>query len=127
MYFNWAMFLKALRLSLLGQPFRVRRWAYVLFFSALFLMFLAFVAFGRALDFLLFPGFKRQPVAQPVFIIAPPRSGTTLVQRLFSLDQDRFVHLKMYQTIFPAVCFQKLFNGIAWLDRTLGRPGERLL
>jgi len=127
MYFNWRMFLKALRLSLFGQPFRVRRWAYVLFFSGLFLLFLAFVAVGRALDYLLFPGFKRQPVAQPVFIIAPPRSGTTLVQRLFSLDHERFVHLKMYQTIFPSVCFQRLFDGIAWIDRTLGRPAERVL
>lgn len=127
MYFNWRMFLKALRLSLFGQPFRVRRWAYVLFFSGLFLLFRLFVMVGRALDHVFFPGFKRQPVARPVFIIAPPRSGTTLVQRLFSLDRERFVHLKMYQTIFPAVCFQRLFDAVAWVDRTLGRPGERLL
>jgi hypothetical protein len=127
MFFNWRMFLKALRLSLFHQPFSVRRWAYVLFFSALFLLFLCFVAVGRALDRLFFPGFKRQPLIQPVFIIAPPRSGTTLVQNLLSLDADRFVHLKMYQTIFPAVCYQRCFDLFGWLDGVLGRPLTRVL
>jgi len=37
------------------------------------------------------------------------------------------VNLKMYQTIFPAVCFQRSFDALAWMDRVLGRPGERLL
>jgi omega-hydroxy-beta-dihydromenaquinone-9 sulfotransferase len=127
MFFNWRMFRRALRLALFGQPFRIRRWAYVLFFTGLFLLFLGFVVLGRALDHIFFPGFKRQPVTQPVFIIAPPRSGTTLVQNLFSLDADRFVHLKMYQTIFPAVCFQRIFDALGWLDRSLGRPVMRLL
>ena len=127
MFFNWRMFGRALRLALFGQPFSLRRWVYVLFFSGLFLLFLGFVALGRALDHVLFPGFKRQRVTQPVFIIAPPRSGTTLVQNLFSLDADRFVHLKMYQTIFPAVCYQRCFDALGWLDRTLGRPVTRCL
>jgi len=121
------MFGRALRIALFQQPFSVRRWAYVLFFTGLFLLFLGFVAIGRALDHLLFPGFKRQPVGQPVFIIAPPRSGTTLVQNLFSLDEERFVHLKMYQTIFPAVCYQRCFNALGRLDGLIGRPATRLL
>ena len=123
MFFNWRMFRRALRLALFQQPFSLRRWAYVIFFSGLFLLFLGFVVVGRAVDHIFFPGFKRQTVKQPVFIIAPPRSGTTLVQNLFSLDEDRFVHLKMYQTIFPAVCFQRVFDALAaarWLVRSAG-------
>ncbi|MBX3732523.1 MAG: sulfotransferase [Verrucomicrobiae bacterium] len=127
MYFNSRLFFRALWLSLGCQPFRLRRWAYVLFFSGLFLLFLVAVALGRLMDHLLFPGFRRQPVRKPVFIIAPPRSGTTLTQKLLSLDEERFVHLKMYQTIFPAVCFQRLIDGVAWMDRRAGRPAERLL
>ena len=49
--------LRALRLSLFREPFRVRRWLYVLCFSGLFLLFLGFVAVGRAL-ITFFPGFK---------------------------------------------------------------------
>jgi len=127
MFFNWRMFGRALRLALFQQPFSLRRWAYVLVFTGLFLVFLAFVLLGRALDQIFFPGFKRQQVTQPVFIIAPPRSGTTLLQNLFSLDEERFVHLKMYQTIFPAVCYQRVFDALSWLDNLLGCPVNRLL
>jgi omega-hydroxy-beta-dihydromenaquinone-9 sulfotransferase len=127
MYFNLPLFLRALRLSLFAQPFRLRRWAYVFFFTALFLAFLGLVILGRALDHLLCWRFRKQPLREPVFIIAPPRSGTTLTQKLLSLDADRFVNLKMYQTIFPAVVFQRGFNGLARLDCVLGRPGERIL
>jgi omega-hydroxy-beta-dihydromenaquinone-9 sulfotransferase len=127
MYFNLRLFLRAESLALVRSPFRVRRWAYVLGFSALFLLFLAVVAFFRALDHVFFPGFKRQAVDRPVFIIAPPRSGTTLVQNLLSLDSDRFVHLKMYQTIFPSVTAQRFFRALTTLDRWVGRPGARLL
>jgi len=127
MFFNWRLFLRAQRLLLIDQPFSIRRWAYGLFFTSLFLLFLAFVTLGRLLDHLLFPAFRKQPVRSPVFIIAPPRSGTTLTQNLLSLDTERFVHLKMYQTIFPAVCFQRLFDILIAVDGRLGRPGERLL
>ena len=79
-----------------------------LFFTALYWVMWLLVAFGRALDHVLFPGFRRQPVTQPVFIVAPPRSGTTLTQKLMSLDDERFVHVKLYQTIFPAVSYPAL-------------------
>jgi hypothetical protein len=127
MYFNHRLFLKAEYLTLFRSPFRLRRWCYVLFFSALFLLFLSFVAMGRALDHVFFSRFKQQPVRDPVFIIAPPRSGTTLVQNLLSLDEGRFVHLKMYQTIFPSVSYQRCFDALAWLDRKVGRPLAKLV
>jgi hypothetical protein len=127
LYFNGRLFLRAEYLALFRQRFSIRRWIYVLGFSLLFLSFRFFVVVGRALDHVFFPGFKRQPVNAPVFIIAPPRSGTTLTQNLLSLDDGRFLHLKMYQTIFPAVCFQRLFDALVWVDGKLGRPCERLL
>ncbi|HZQ46008.1 MAG TPA: sulfotransferase [Verrucomicrobiae bacterium] len=127
MYFNYKLFLKAESLALFRSSFRLRRWGYVLLFSGLFLLFLLLVVLGRALDQVFFRRFRRQPVAGPVFIIAPPRSGTTLVQTLLSLDEERFLHLKMYQTIFPAVCFQRLFDTLVRLDRLSGRPFEKLI
>jgi hypothetical protein len=33
----------------------------------------------------------------------------------------------MYQTIFPAVCLQRLFDGLVAVDGWIGRPAERLL
>jgi hypothetical protein len=99
----------------------------VLFYTGLFLIFLSFVTLARGLDHLLFGGFKRQPLTKPVFIIAPPRSGTTLVQNLLSYDSERFVYLKLYQTIFPAVCLHRLIDAVVACDRAVGGPMGRVL
>src|SRR6185437_3027892 len=122
MYFNTRLFVKAEYLALFGTRFRVRRWAYVLSFTALFGAMWVIVAIGRGLDHLFFPAFRRQPVKQPVFIIAPPRSGTTLTQRLMSADEGRFVCSKLYQLVFPSIFYQRLFDAIGWLDRCCGSP-----
>jgi len=112
---------------LFKMPFSIRRWFYVILFSVLFGIFLSLVFLGRALDNIFFPGFRRQPVKQPVFIIAPPRSGTTLVQNLFCLDEGHFCYLKMYQTIFPCVCAQKFIKAIVRVDSWLGSPFIKLM
>jgi omega-hydroxy-beta-dihydromenaquinone-9 sulfotransferase len=127
MYINLRLFSKALYLSLFKRRFSLRRWAYIWFFTALYWMMWLIVAFGRALDHILFPGFRRQPVTKPVFIVAPPRSGTTLTQKLMSLDDERFLHVKLYQTIFPSVFFQRCFDGVAWIDRHTGQSLSRLV
>jgi hypothetical protein len=127
MYFNYKLFLRAEYIALFKRPFQLRRWGYVLLFSGLFLLFLMLVVLGRTLDQILFRRFRRQAVKAPVFIIAPPRSGTTLVQKLLSLDEQRFVHLKMYQTILPAVTYQRVVDGLVWFDRQLGHPLATLM
>ena len=127
MHVNLRLFFKAEYLSLFKTRFSLRRWGYVIFFTVLYWLMWLVVAFGRMLDHLLLPGFRRQEVRGPVFIIAPPRSGTTLTQKLMALDGERFVHTKLYQTIFPAVCYQRCFDAIAWLDGHTGRPLTRLV
>jgi len=127
MYLNVSLFARAQFLTLFKARFSVRRWAYVLFFTVLYGIMWLIVACGRALDHVFFPGFKRQPVREPVFIVAPPRSGTTLTQKLMSLDEERFVYNALYQTIFPAVFFQRCFDALVWLDRKAGRPMGRVI
>jgi len=127
MYINLDLFARAHYLTLFKTRFSLRRWAYVLFFTSLYGVMWFIVAFGRALDHVFFPRFKRQPVREPVFIVAPPRSGTTLTQKLMSLDEERFVYNALYQTIFPAVSFQRCFDALVWLDRRLGRPLGRIV
>ena len=127
MYINLNLFRKALYLSLFKCPFSVRRWAYIGFFTILYWLMWIIVAVGRALDHVFFPGYKRQPVREPIFIVAPPRSGTTLTQKLLALDEERFIYNALYQTIFPAVTFQRCFDAVAWLDRKLGQPFGRII
>jgi omega-hydroxy-beta-dihydromenaquinone-9 sulfotransferase len=127
MYINLKLLGRALCLSLFKSRFSLRRWAYVVFFTALYGVMWLVVALGRGLDHLLFPGFRRQPITRPVFIVAPPRSGTTLTQKLMSLDEERFVHVKLYQTIFPSVFYQRCIEGVVWLDQHTGRLLSRFV
>ena len=127
MYVDLGLFAKAEYLAFFKTRFSSRRWGYVVFFTALYWMMWVIVAIGRALDHLFFPGFKRQPVREPVFIVAPPRTGSTLTQKLMSLDQERFVYNTLYQTVFPAVTFQRSLDALFWLDRKIGRPLARVV
>lgn len=127
MYFNHSSFLKALKLSLFGRPFRWRRWLYVLSFTLLYLLFVSAVAVLRWLDRLIWRDIEKTPIEAPVFIIAPPRSGTSFLQKLLTLDEERFVFWKMYQTILPTVLTEKCIQSCMGLDRLLGRPLGRLL
>lgn len=127
MYINLQLFFKAQYLSLFKAPFRLRRWGFVIFFTILYWAMWFTVAFGRMLDYIFFPGFRKQEIKEPVFIIAPPRSGTTLTQKLMALDDERLVHAKLYQTIFPAVCYQRLFDAITAVDRRIGQPLARVV
>ena len=127
MYIDLELFARAQYLTLFKTRFSLRRWTYVFFFTLLYWLMWILVAAGRALDHVFFPSFKKQPVREPVFIVAPPRSGTTLTQKLLSLDDDRFVYNALYQTIFPAVTFQRAVDGLVALDRVCGRPMQRLI
>lgn len=77
------------------------------------------VKVARRLDDVLYPDWRDVEVDAPVFIVAPPRSGTTFLQRLMCLD-DRFAYLKLYHTILPAVSLYRLIDSAADLDPHLG-------
>ena len=113
MYINVGLTAKALYLSYLGRPFQARRWIIVTFFLLLLITFWIVVAIGRALDHLLYPGFRQQKIQKPVFIIAPPRSGTTFLQKLLAKNRNTFAPVLMYQTIFPSITIQKLIHAVA--------------
>ena len=115
MYLNISLTSKALFHSYLGEPFRPRRWLITAFFLLLLTTFWIVVAIGRALDHVFFPGFRRQEIRRPVFIIAPPRSGTTFLQKLLARNREVFAPVLMYQTIFPSITIQKIILGVASL------------
>ncbi len=127
MYFNFRGFLKALGLALFQTPFRIRRWVYVIGFTILYLAFVILVAAIRQLDRLLFRDIEKTPIVAPVFIIAPPRSGTSFFQKLLTFDEDRFVYWKMYQTILPTLMTERAISSVVRLDHLLGRPMARFL
>lgn len=126
MYFHYPTLFKLIRLTFSKRYFSLRHAALVIIFLVPFWLLRMFVWVMRKLDYVFFPGFVKQPVRAPLYIIGNPRSGTTFTHRLLALD-EQFSYLKLYQTIFPAVTCYKLFGWVGRIDRLVGSPGRRLL
>ena len=83
---------------------------------------------GLLLDSIFFSGSRRQAVRQPVFIIGPPRSGTTFLQRLLAKDEGRFSSMKSWEIFWaPSVTQKKLYAALGRFDRLCGTPLSRLV
>ncbi|MBW2374202.1 MAG: hypothetical protein JRF70_16875, partial [Deltaproteobacteria bacterium] len=81
---------------------------------------------ARKVDDVQWPEIANQKVERPVFIFAIARSGTTLLHRLMSLDEERFASFKLYQSVFCAVSLRRLVDALERADRRLpGRPLRR--
>jgi len=71
------------------------------------------------LDYVFFPKLWVQEVVKPVFIVGHARSGTTLMHRLMSADEDRFSYFLYWEMFFPALTQRKIIGFIGFLDRAL--------
>lgn len=120
MYINLKVLGKALYIQFFRRRPTLRRWGWSLFIGLLYTAIWCTVALGRLLDHLFFPRFARQEVREPIFIVGVPRSGTTFTQQLMCLDRERFAYFNLYQTIFPSVCCQRVFDLLRALDNRNG-------
>lgn len=89
---------------------------------------LVFHRIALALDLVLFPGLKKVVVRRPLFVVGPPRSGTTLMHRLLAENDKQFTTFRLWELLFaPALSEKYLARGIARFDRFVGSPLRRLL
>lgn len=79
----------------------------------------------RLLDEILFYGYRKTKIEKPVFIISNPRSGTTYLHRLLTLDKERYAYFLLYSTIGNSILFNKMINFGGKIDRRIGRPFRR--
>ncbi|WP_439101489.1 sulfotransferase [Congregibacter sp.] len=88
---------------------------------------LAFHGLCLALDYLLFPGFRRTTVCKPVFILGVPRSGTTYLHRELAVDKT-FTTTASWELLFaPAVCQRTIIRRLAAIDLRLGSPLKKAI
>ena len=76
----------------------------------------------RLLDEVFYFGYRKTKIEKPVFIISNPRSGTTYLHRLMTLDQERYAFFLTYNTIGNSILFNKLVTFFGKIDRRIGRP-----
>ncbi len=86
-----------------------------------------FHRFCLALDHLLFPSFKAIEPKKPLFIIGPPRSGTTYLHRLIEKN-PQFTTFYFWELLLaPAICQKRFWLGLYACDSRIGHPGLRCL
>jgi hypothetical protein len=94
----------------------------VVWFAAFAVPILAAVnAICIALDRLLFPGFQKVEIRDPIFIIGHARSGTSLLHRLLCADRGRFSWFATYEMFLPSLLQRRLARLLgSWDQRFLG-------
>jgi len=109
-------------------PLGIRRLAFLfLLFPPLLVLHLAhWLAWG--IDEILFPGYRRVCVREPLFVTGVPRSGTTFVHRLLAADEQTFTTMRTWELLLATSLTERhLIHTLGALDRALGGLGARLV
>jgi hypothetical protein len=96
-------------------------------FFILFPVFQLFNALCLLLDDVFFPGWRKQDLDRPLFIVGPHRSGTTYLHRLLARDDEGFFCFRLWEIVFPSILQKKAILVLGRLDRALGGYGERAI
>jgi len=105
-------------------PWRRAAWDVVLLPSITVLQLVNWVCLW--LDEVLFPSAREVEVRRPVFIVGPPRSGTTHLHRVLAEDVERFAAASAWEVFLaPSILQKKTLRGVARLDAKLDRPVAR--
>ncbi|MEO1202655.1 MAG: sulfotransferase, partial [Pseudomonadota bacterium] len=81
---------------------------------------------GLALDEVLFRGYRNVEIRRPMFVIGPPRTGTTFLHQVLARD-PAYTTFRTWECLFGlSVTARKTLMLLAWLDGLLGRPFGRL-
>lgn len=86
-----------------------------------------FVRVGRFVDEIFYSDYKKKEINPPLFILANPRSGTTFLHRLLSLDKKNFQSFKLWETLLPSISMMKGVDTLIGLDKKMGAPFSNLL
>lgn len=84
--------------------------------------------FFLGLDEIFFPGYRKQAIVKPLFIIGNFRSGSTFLHRLLSRDQRTFTSMRTADIfLMPSVTQRKIFRFFSFLDNRLGAPVNKTI
>src|SRR5690554_6162791 len=109
----------ALKLTFGRKYFHPRRFAFQAAIAPIFSALWVTDYVGRKLDDRFFPEYESADVGQPIFIMASPRSGTTFLHRLMSLD-EQFTSYTLWQTMLPTLVAYEAMDGLKRLDSKTG-------
>lgn len=124
LYVHFKTVFKVLYLQCI-KHFTIRRFLWTFLFITLWTVFTILVFAFRLLDEVFFFNYRKLEVKEPIFIISNPRSGTTFMHRLMSMDEGRYGYTYLYHTILPSITVFKIINFFDSVDRKIGRPMQK--
>lgn len=133
MFFNYKLLFRHLRTSLFhgnnkDLRFGPKRIRFLVFFLLLFPGLWLTTQIGFFLDNILFGGFRKQKVEQPVFILGNFRSGSTMLHRLLAQDTATFTAIKTWEIYSaPSITQRKLLRGLRIVDAVFGGRLHKIL
>jgi hypothetical protein len=81
---------------------------------------------GLLLDEVFYRGYRKVDIEQPLFVIGPPRTGTTFLHHVLASNPG-YSTFRTWECLFGlSVSARKFCLGLARLDRAIGRPFGRL-
>ena len=87
-----------------------------------------FAWIGFLADDIFFPGYRKQAVEKPLFIVSNFRSGSTFVQRTLTRDEATFSGLRTADIyLMPSVTQRRIFSQLARIDALFGHICEKAL
>jgi hypothetical protein len=126
--FNFRLFFRLTYLSLFesretNARLTTKRVLFLLGFYTVFLPFQLINGIFLLLDSILYPGYLRIEVREPVFIVGPPRSGSSHLQRVLARDEETFASAKLWEVLLaPSITQRKIVRALGTVDRRLGEP-----
>ncbi len=131
-YFDFSTFIRIFYKSFSRQQniavrFNAKRIVFLVIFYIIFPLIEIFNAICFKLDDLFFPEYRHIDTSSAVFILGNPRSGTTFIHRLMSIDNKKFFCFKTWEIIFPSIVQKKVLLLFGWIDQKLGSPIYRLI
>ena len=105
----------------------IRRVLVMLAFLPLFALVQGIHWIGFLLDDVLFRGWRRVQVREPLFVLGVPRSGTTKLHEVLAKD-DQYTTFSTWECLFAlSVTERRFWLGLSRIDALIGRPGARVL
>jgi len=108
-------------------PQNWRRFKWLFIFAIIWPILRLSIVFFLALDHLIYPGFRKQKITRPLFIVGNLRTGSTLMYRTLAEASDDYACFRMLDAFMPAISMKRAVAFLGRVDAKLGGYGARVV
>ncbi len=109
-------------------PLNRNRFIFLLLFYPIWGCILLAAWIGFITDEIFFPGYRKQRIEKPLFIVSNFRSGSTFVQRTLARDESTFTCLRTGDIYLqPSITQRRIVGLLARVDALFGHIGEKMM